>query len=294
MPIAVEPAPGTPAPPTPLPSGASSSTTAPPQAPIPTAPPRRTSRRTLWIAVGAIAAVIVVVVAALALSGVFSPASSPAVGTALSYTQAYPSAATAAASAPEGPWSFVAAVGVGVPSSTTESNVASIVGSGCTFTPTPGAPTTFTFPGTSSGAPAGELAAWVFIANDEVSNTSLLVLVTGSLAAAMGIATGGCLSEFSEFGTVTGSEVNSTTVAAEFNAAGGQSFLSGNSVLTRLAVLIGGYSETDGRPVWEIAYSTCAYTATSGTGTEMYGLYYADTGAQIEVSGANSVACGED
>jgi hypothetical protein len=282
---------GAPASPSPTPDALGTASPTPFAPPASPRPGRSPSHRNQWIALGAVIAVAIVIVGVLALSGVFSTSGGSSTGVTESYASAVGPAGTAAGSAPDGPWTIVAAVGVGIPSSTSESNTAGLIGTGCTFTPETGTPTTLTIPGTASDAPVGTFALWVFFATNGLANTTLLVVVVGTSAGAIGVATGSCVSDFNGLSAISATDVNSTTIGASFDSASGSAFLSGNAVMTKLFLLIGASADTANRPVWEAEYSTCAFDATGGTGTEDYAFYYADTGTLVEGPITTSVNC---
>jgi len=242
-----------------------------------TAPPRRTP----WIPIAAVVVVAVAIVAVLAVSGVFSSGSGVGSDAATSYLGAVGPAMKAANGTAAGPWVLTAALGLGTSGPLTESNAGGIVGSGCSFTPSAGAPTSVMLPATASGATPGAVAAWAFLASNGVANTSLLILVVGGVGTAMGVAVGSCATTFNSLGAIGTTEVNSTAIAASFDAAGGSGFLANNTVATKLFVLLGPSSDTGGRPVWEVSYTTCVFATTEGQGSEYSAYYYADTGALL-------------
>ncbi|HTT73724.1 MAG TPA: hypothetical protein VMG99_06220 [Thermoplasmata archaeon] len=276
-PGAVPPAPAGPAAPFVAPMGAPS--------------PRRPSRR--WIAVGAIVVVAVAVLAALAVSGVFSASSSSnGTGPVASYDQAFPTGAATASAAPGGPWTIVAAIGLGIPSSITSANSADTeVGSGCTFTPVAGSPSTFTIYGSPSSAAPGAVGAWVFVALNGSSGSIVMIAVSGGTGTALVVGSGSaCTSEFSPLAAIdVATGVDSTTIAASFNANGGGAFLSANAGATQEFVLLGAGS---GYPAaWAVIYSTCGLTQTSGTGNEIEGSYYASNAAPYGAVQTGTVDC---
>jgi hypothetical protein len=268
-------------PPTPVPS---------PRAPVPP------SRRKTTILIAVVVVVMIVVLAALALSGAFNSSSSggsSSTATPVAYSTAIPLATTAAQSAAGGPWTIVAAEGIGVPSTVSQTNVTSIGGSGCTFTPAPGRTSDVSIPGTPSATTAGKLSVWVFFAKNSSQDVILLISVVNGDAAPL-VSVSGCstVSVFAGLDSIaTANVVDSTTVASTFDANGGSTFLANGTWQIQLFILLGGATDTGGTPWWDLHYSTCAITATSGPGSEIMGVYDANSGADITPPQTTSTTC---
>ncbi len=256
--------------------------TAPPGAapPVPLPP----SHRKLWIGIlGAVAVVIVIVLAVLFVTGAFSSHASGPTGTPLAYSQALSPAQSVSVNETGGPWTLVAAEGIGVKSAVSAPNIAGTVGSGCTSSLATGAPASYTMDATPSSATPGEVAAWVFIAANPSNDTLLLIGVNASSAVPLGLVSNcSSISEFTGMGPIVGlTVVNATVVAASFNLNGGSSFLRSTSVSYQAFVLFGNSSLFNGEALWVVLYSTCSLTATSGTGTLLAATYTATTGANL-------------
>ena len=282
------------APASPLPPSGTTPGGVPPVAPTSTPgvppPPLPPSRRKPWALVGGgVAAVVVVILAVLFATGVFSSSSGGSstgpTGTPLSYDQVVPTAQNVAYYASAGPWTLAVAEGVGISSAVSGPNIAGAVGGGCTATPVTNAPSSLTLLATPSNATPGTVADRIFYATNSAATQVLLIVVNASAGAAFVVVTG--CSEVATFATYSpiGSAgvVDSTAVATSFDQAGGSNFSSSHSVSTRLFDLFGASSATHGNPAWAVAYSTCAFSATSGTGEELMGAYDASTGTAIEL-----------
>jgi hypothetical protein len=235
--------------------------------------------------VAAVVVAVVVVLAVLVLVEEGNSGGTPSVplGTAASYSQAWPSAAAEAQAADQGPWTVVAAEGVGLASGISEPDLAEFGGSGCTYTPAQGSPSTLTLLGTPSNATAGTVAAWVFFAKNAGDSAILLIEVSDGTAVPLVVATGSsCVSTFGSLGSIDStSEVDSTTIAGELGTNGGQTFLAAHAGATQLFVLLGESPATGGAPFWYVTYTTCAFGVASGTGASLTAGYYAASGAQL-------------
>ncbi|MCI4343176.1 MAG: hypothetical protein L3J92_03550 [Thermoplasmata archaeon] len=265
---------------------------APPPAPTAPSPPK--SRRNVWIAVAAIAVVAVVVIAIFVLMiGSNSGGSNPNFGTPAPYSQAIVTGTSGALSASGGPWTIVAAEGLGLSGGITSPNLDSIGQSGCDYTPSPGAPTTVSFPGTPSNASAGELSTWIFFAKNTAASAILLIEVSDGSATPLVTATGAsCITTFTSLGAINATGVlDSPAIASELNQGGGATFLQNHTGATEVFILLGGDSATSGNPTWTLLYSTCAFTATSGSGTEITANYYAVTGTGLSGPTTQAQSC---
>lgn len=214
-------------------------------------------------------------------------------GTPAAFSQAVSVAAAEGQNASGGPWTIVAAEGLGVGSGGSQANAEFVGSGGCTFTPVAGGASLVTVLGTPLGATPGEVATWVFLAK----NASLNVILMGEVndgQASLGVFVTGCswVGTFASLGVVSGaSDIDSTTVATDFDENGGSSFLLNHTVSTQLFVVVGGSSSTDGVAAWEVMYSTCSLFASGGNGTWLSGYYNAETGSVIQSPTLSSGAC---
>ncbi len=235
----------------------------------------------------------VVLIGVLALAGVFSPSSGTGpgvVGTPLYYAQAEPLGSSGVANQTGGPWTVVAAEGVGLSASASGSNVAGTLGSGCSASPAPGAPSSTTIPATPSNSNSGAVAAWLFLAAGP-SGQLLFYVVTVASDYPLMIVTGSCTSEFSSLVTISGiSVVNASGLVASVNAAGGTTFLSENPNSLVALVLFGAGLDGSSDPYWAIEYNSCG-TSTSGTGTLFIEGFDASTGTALSSPTTESTNC---
>jgi hypothetical protein len=260
-------------------------------APAPAAPKRR-----LWLI--ALVAIAVVVLVLLWGGGFFSSPAGPAStaagqGVAEPYSDAVAMAAPQARNASSGPWTITAAEGIAIPNGVSQENDASLVGSGCTFTPASGAPSSLTILGTPAGSAPGAPASWIFFAKNAAANAVLLLEAQNGAALALGEVTGsGCAETFTGLTAINSTSAeDSTSVAAAFNSAGGSAFEKGNSVTYQTFILIGASNATSGYAFWEVAYSTCPFTSTSGSGTQLTATYYAASGDPLSGPTTESQTC---
>jgi hypothetical protein len=240
----------------------------------------------------------VVVIAVLGLLGVFGGTGSSAgsEGTATDLTQALTPAMQTASATPGGPWTIFAGEGLWIASGLSESSsefAGSIVGSDCPLVVEPNLPATLTVDGTPSSATPGEVAAWFFLAANATGGSILVLLESDGSALALGVVSGSsCTSEFSDLSGISAtSGVNSTAIAANFNAEGGTQFLRNESVQYQLFILVGGTEDAPSTPDWFAEYSTCNIEATSGTGLEFFGGFDAATGDSLTSPTTESETC---
>ncbi|MCI4335463.1 MAG: hypothetical protein L3K04_07560, partial [Thermoplasmata archaeon] len=158
----------------------------------------------------------------------------------MSFDSAFQPGVLAGIAAPGGPWTIVAAEGLGLTSGLTGVNAGSVVGGGCTVTPAPGSPAVITVLGTPSNASAGEVAQWFFFAINASHASVLMISVTASSSAPIEVGTGStCLSTFTSYAPINASAVlDSTAAVQDFNAEGGTAWAQNHTVLTRLFALV--------------------------------------------------------
>lgn len=262
--------------------------------PVPAVPPPGRRRR-VWIPIVALVVAVVAVVGVLALGGVFNSRSSSSglFATPASFAQAFPAAFSEGRNASGGPWSIVAAEGLGLPFGISAANSATIGGTNCTFTPVADSPSQVTFYGTPSNAPAGEVGTWIFYTDNASLDGILLIQVSDGSAVPLALATGStCISTFTKLETVDAtSVVDSTTIASELNQGGGSAFLQNNSGATQVFVLLGASSATLGLAAWYASYTTCPLTATSGTGIAITAGFWATSGNLLSGPTTASSTC---
>ena len=268
----------------------------PPATPTPVPPPRPT-RRKPWLPLAAVVVAVGVVIATLFEAGGFNSNSSGSerVGIPVDYSAAVPLAAQYGQSASGGPWTVVAAEGIGVPTGITQPNTRFLAENGCTFSPAPGGTESVSVLATPSNATPGKVASWIFFATNASLNVVLLILVNEGTASALVLVTG-C----SEVANIAGlsavsaqSVVDSTTVASEFDqSAGGASFLANHTSAVQLFSLIGPSASPSGSPGgWSIFYTSCGLTPTGGSGSWIQAGYDANSGALLGGPSAGSGAC---
>ena len=269
----------------------------PPPAPVPPGPgvapvyPPPPKRYWTWVVVIVVAAVVVVAV--LVFAGVFSSHGSSSVGngTPAAFSAAVDVASSQGTSITGAPWTVVAADGIGIPSGLSEPNWEFVGSSGCTFTPVPGGSTQVTILGTPANSAAGEVATWVFFEKNASANVILLSAVSNGALIPLILVTGcSTVGTFATLSAVSASTVvDSTVIAASFNENGGSSFLSSHSGATQTFILIGGSSSSPA--AWDVEYSTCALTASGGSGDWLSGYYYASNGNVLSSPTSGSGAC---
>jgi hypothetical protein len=245
------------------------------------------------VVVVAVVVVAIVVVAVLALAGVFKPSTAGGqgvTGTPLSYNQAAPSGTEGVQNQSGGPWTLIAAEGLGLTSSSSGTNAAGFVDSGCTGNPAPGSPSSTTLPATPTGSAAGTVAVWFFLAEDS-SDQLLIYVVTQAANYPLVIVAGSCTSEFSSLASIAGLAVlNSTVVASTALSSGGSAFLASQTGALQVFVLLGAGVSGSTVPYWAVEYDTCGLSS-SGTGTVFIGLYNADTGVAVTAATTESINC---
>ncbi|MGP8072591.1 MAG: hypothetical protein ACLPZM_05630 [Thermoplasmata archaeon] len=258
--------------------------------PLPIPPP---PRRTLLVVIVAVV-VVLLVVGFLALTGVFTPGSGhngqgltePPV----SYSQVASVGADAVQGEIGGPWTLVAVEGFGLSSSASGAVVSGTLDDGCTAYPAPGAPSAGTLPATPTGSPPGTSALWMFLATND-SEDVLIVAVTWNASAPIFIISGSCTGQFTDLGSLAGlSVVNSTQVALAANGDGGSTFLADNPGAFQSFVLLGPGVDGSDLPYWAVEYNTCGL-ATTGTGSQIVGVYDAENGAEVAAPTTSSVDC---
>jgi hypothetical protein len=242
-----------------------------------------------------VVAVIVAVLLVLAGTGVLhllpAASSSTVYGTPMPYSQFVTPATTALGSALYGPWQPVAVLGLATGTSAGGSNDAQgFGGGGCN--PVWAAAGSIELPATGSGHPAGEVAAWFMLSLDAGSDVlfTLVTNISGDLQGEnLEIVHEGCLAGFSSFHILPslGTLVDSTVAAAAADAEEGSAFLADYPGATQeLEVL----SLNAGNATWAIGYTTCAFFATGGTGTEFIAAVNGTTGA-FQNQAWQTVAC---
>lgn len=234
-----------------------------------------------------------VVVAVLFLAGVFNSPGSSSIGTgpAVPFSAAVGVASSQGSNTTGGPWTVVAAIGIGVSIGVSQPNSEYVGSSGCTFTPVRGGSAQVTVLGTPANSTAGEVATWMFMEKNASGNVILMSTVSND-ALTLDVLVTGCSSveTFAAYSPVSASaDVDSTIVASSFDANGGSSFLANHAVVTETFILIGASSSTPG--AWEVQYSTCPLAISVGSGTWISGYYYASSGAVLSGPTTGSGPC---
>ncbi|MGI0070710.1 MAG: hypothetical protein ACRECT_01330 [Thermoplasmata archaeon] len=224
------------------------------------APPRR--RR--WILpVVAVAVVVAVLFATLFATGLLALGKAhgpnPVDET---FSQAEATAQSGATSVPGGPWYavFGAAVAVTAPVLEPATNLSSLAAlANCTIIWPGGSPGNIGLPATGPGAGAGAAAFWTFGLKN-ASNGLLVESVSGGVAAALLTAGGAaCTQAVALLASFPSGIVNSPSIVATADGAGGAAFLSTYPNATRTWTALGGLSY-DGlvtSPTWYLEYTIC-------------------------------------
>jgi len=265
-----------------------------PSAPRPLSPP---PRRKLWLPVAAVVVAVGVVLAILFIAGGFNASSGGAarVGTPMAFSRAVPLAVDYGRGASGGPWTVVAAEGIGIAAGITQPNTKFLGSGGCTFSPVPGGTESVSLLGTPSNATPGEVATWFFFATNASLEVVLLILVSDGTTTPLVFVTG-CseVSTFTGLSSVSGSSVvDSTTVAASFDQnAGGASFLANHTSATQVFGLIGPSATPSGSSAaWSIMYTSCGLTTAGGSGSWLQAGYDAGSGSLLVGPSAGSGPC---
>jgi hypothetical protein len=259
--------------------GAGALTGPPPPGPpyaAPASPPRRSPM--VWAAVGVVVVVIVIVLA-LVLSGALSPSggssSSPR-----SFSSSRGAAQSTADGSSGGPWTLLLALGFAT-SSTYSGNVSnltsvagSVSGTQCTFSPSPGAPTSLQSGGVGNVS-QGVAGTWLYLYTNS-TGAVLLVGTIGGSTSAIGTLTGaGCnLASSGLLPIPSTGIVDSTTAASAAASAGGSTFLAAHPQANATFILTGGITigGTTIGPSWLVEYLACSL---SGSGPATAPLFEA-------------------
>jgi hypothetical protein len=282
-----------PPPPTsPAPVGAGSMMGAPP-----TPPPRQgLSRGAMGVIV--VVVVIAVLVLALFLTGVipgFKSGNGSGSGTSgTSFTTAL-STASSSAAAMGGSWVVVAGFGVdSVVPLAVPSNLAGTLGLTCPVTNAPSSPPTL--PATTNSYSNGDQTGWVFFLYQSSTSTLLLSIVIGSSATTLGTVVGAsCFTNFEDFTGAVG--VIDSPAATQAVASDAASFTSATSQASSSLFFLSGYSVTEygqtvaSGPTWNVMYTNCSFTATSGSGSQFVATVNATSGAVTNDGGTHTIGC---
>jgi hypothetical protein len=203
-------------------------------------------------------------------------------GTPLAYSQTVGPTSTAQASRSGGPWSPIAVLGIGSPDSPSGGGG---LASGCTTTWSNSSD--LVAPATPGNATAGKAATWLVISSDS-GGAKLMTLVseTSATVVASNLVewTGSCLGAFTAGGKIVTAPLDSSVVGASTNTAGGASFASSHTVVTRAFLLTG--------DLWTVIYTTCdLYASSGGSGSEFVGVFNATSGVSVGTQGAMAAAC---
>jgi hypothetical protein len=203
-------------------------------------------------------------------------------GTALSYSQTMSALQSALSSRAGGPWQIAAVLGVG--DDVSEDAFAGIV-SGCTEPWVNSS--VIVAPATPSSAAIGYVSTWVAISQNP-SSVDLLTVISqvGSTVQGSDIAElqGSCTGQFTGAGFVSGSVIDSPTIANDANLAGGSVFLNSYPAATIIFILLGAD--------WLVEYTTCNFWAqTGGSGQEFLAGYNATSGAVLVPGTDRATSC---
>jgi hypothetical protein len=242
--------------------------------------------------------VLVLVVVVLVLSGVLS-SHGASTSAASSFTDSRNPAQAAASAAAGGPWSLLLVVGVATQGaySGSVSNITeiagSVSGSPCSYSPSPGAPSTISSDGVGNVS-QGIASAWVYLYSNS-SGSVLLVSVTNGVAAVVGTLAGSsCNLAESGFSPIASAGIiDSTTASMDAGAAGGYEFLSVHPSANATLVLIGGYTihDTTIGATWAVEYLSCALSGAGPVSAPAFvAVLSATTGTIIEAR-ASTVTC---
>ncbi len=204
-----------------------------------------------------------------------------------SYSQAEATAASAAAGYSGGEWSLEIGVAVAIPTASTvpSSDLEGPVIDCPAISWIGTQPSTIAVPATSTSAATGYSAAWIFYF-DEASTYNVLAVGVWGGTATLYYTTTGC--GFPGTPSTTGF-LDSPQAVAVANANGGAAFLSSHSVELQQFILQAAVPEyTSGN--WNITYSTCTISQTTGTGTAFRAEVNATSGALLWTA-TGSVFC---
>lgn len=250
----------------------------------PTHGPSHAKSRGWWRPVLVIAVIAVGVVLVLALVPLLE-APRTVYGSPFSFSSFYAPASSSGLGAPGGPWTPVVAFGVAI--SYDERGTLGTEGLGggnCSAVWTQNS--TPELLATPSGALPGEVSAW-FLFSINATDGALLTIASntsGSVnAVAAAVVPQSCLVGIAGYAPLNGSIVDSTQAAATADLAGGTTFLASNPGATQE------FLAADN--TWTVVYSTCAFSGSSGSGTEFVANVGALSGALIQAETLASVPC---
>jgi hypothetical protein len=236
--------------------------------------PRRRFRRRKVVALFGILATVLV--AALVIAAVLLFLPRPAAGTTYGYPLAYSQFIVPASSAqrtmPNGPWTPNVAIGL----ASVESSVVSWADLGAPLGCSTdwSAPASVVMPATPPSTKAGLASAWFLVSSNVGGEVLLSVVtdVTGTVVADnLSIISGSCTTNFTQYGPIPSSVVDSPVVAAKANLDGGTAFLANRTGVAEEYGILG--------PQWVVLYSTCSFYSPEGSGDQFVALYWASTGA---------------
>jgi hypothetical protein len=225
-----------------------------------------------WLVPAVVVAVIgLVVLAALFATGTIrigaSNSSNPTYET---YSQAESVANGGAGSVAGGPWFASVGVGVATPTAVLEptTNLSGLFQDlNCSFDWPAGEPANLEVPATPTSASIGAAAFWAFGLKN-VSNGLLVETVSDGVPTALLEASGAkCAEASGSLAQLTSGVIDSPTIVATANQAGGSAFLLAYPNATRVWGVIGGlqlglFGSTS--PEWAVEYTSCALPVSAG------------------------------
>jgi hypothetical protein len=273
--------------------------------PIPTAPAgpypaarAATRTRRWWIPVGVAVVVLLVALAAFYATGTY-PFSKPSSGPPAyeTFSQAESVASSGAGSQMGGSWFAVFGAGVASPTAVLEptenlTQLTTLVN--CTIDWPSGVPSNVAIPSTAPNAATGAAAFWAF-GFKNASNALLVELVVDGVASALLKATGAsCAAEVAYLAPFPTGVLDSPTIVATANGAGGSAFLATYPNASREwgaygGIQLGVLGSTS--PVWFVGYTTCSLPPVSGEVGQVFNATLGGTSGAVINSSTGPADC---
>ena len=243
-------------------------------------------------------AAVAIVVLGLALVGDlpgFGPSGPPAGP--VPYSEARTAALDRATSQFGGGWSVLFAGALNGHGTTSTAAFESAVGvGGCAVTGLGVyATSNLTLPGRSSGFGSGNSPAWLFLLRNGSNGGLLVAVIDGAASAVASIGGPTCTTALGLLGTIPSSAIDSTTVLATADSAGGTAFLTAHPDANVTFVLRGGVSlfGFGTGSTWSVLYSGCGSSAIPGsTAVAFNATINATLGTVVATSSANALCTG--
>jgi len=251
-----------------------------------------------WIPVTVAVVVVVVVLAALFAAGTYPFSRSSSGGPSYqTFSQAESTASDGAASQSGGTWFAVFGAGVASPSPLLEpsANLTQLLALvNCTISWPNGQPANLAVPSTPTNAATGAAAFWVF-GFKNVSNDLLVEIVSDGSASALFRASGAtCAGGIAYLAPFPSGVIDSPTIVATANLAGGTAFLAAHPNATRAwgaygGIQLGVLASTP--PVWSVDYTTCSVPPVSGEVGLVFNATLGGTSGAVINSSTGSASC---